>query len=400
MPIPMHGMRSSTSLASINELPNELLCLIFELAHETALLDFRRFFRHDKLTWTTAGTLLSLIWTLSSVSRRWRNLVHSMPSWWTVIPLIDWLHSPWTLEDFAKLSANRPLTLVTNVVDDKLRVRLNSLQTSEVLPRIHTVWIAAPSSARYDEEELSRVRDLVESLALPGLQHVVLHWLLICLDIEWVRNWVAVLARQLVSIQLYNTDLWPLHHHQSLPTMSFPRLDKLTFSRYYECVTSLLVHGVFPSLTELHLGLTLTTEVSSRTMPALRLLTMSAGREDSYRLPFVFLDAAPRLERVEFASRDDFCKELLLYRFHLGHQVPFVQAINAPSLKCLALRGGTLRLSALQKINEHRSALVAPPHDWDIKLEYVRLESDDEKPLPVWWAEQEECMLEEARLAR
>ncbi|KZT54791.1 hypothetical protein CALCODRAFT_485269 [Calocera cornea HHB12733] len=162
----------------------------------------------------------------------------------------------------------------------------------------------------------------------------------------------------------------------------FPRLQRLRLERldYPSIGMDLLYFGELPSLPELHLGLVFTSlALLTRLMPALRLLILHPANIEFCLVPFDFFDLSPQLECVELKS--DRCKleERFLERFCPSSAVDGdIAHINAPSLKRLVIRGGSLIKPMLQEMMAYRAQSVFPPHDWDIELEDVFVVSEDD----------------------
>ncbi|KZO93989.1 hypothetical protein CALVIDRAFT_539363 [Calocera viscosa TUFC12733] len=287
--------------------------------------------------------------------------------------------SPFSLRDFVRGSGTRKLTLVANMTNEDLCSAFDTLERLGALPRVHSMRVVLHSRDRTPRCLLCAVG----ARSLSGLRHLSLSDVSLHPDFKPHWSWFSALAGQLTSIELCRTRSPSSVRLPVFPTLAFSRLRCLTFHRYGEHVLPLLVNGIFPSLTQLHLGHAATCEAPSRLMPSLRLLTMEAKNADCSRLPFIFFKLAPKLDCVEFTSGNDYYKEHFLEHFEFAYKkATYDKALShAPSLRRVVLRGGTLtlRMSILQKINHRREALVLPPHLWDVELENVQLVSDHEK---------------------
>ncbi|KZO93988.1 hypothetical protein CALVIDRAFT_565955 [Calocera viscosa TUFC12733] len=374
-------------VGSICKLPTDLLSLIFESAHDAAAFELINSGFDEVITRATARTLICLLSTLLSVNRAWRHLALSLRSIWTVVPILNELNSPLSLEDFVERSGSRPLTLVACMSKDDLRPVIDALDPLMVLSRVHSLSIMILHwDAGYPVFLWT-----VELWKFPALQHFALSGIYLYPNLEEAWNWFTGLADQLASLELGRAGL-PNHSLLPIvPTIPYSHLQHLTFHAYHDGIAALLCNGIFPTLTELHLGTVMTEDVPSRPMPALRLLTIEAGNFISFHnvicshLAIILIELAPKLDCLVFTSGIDYHHERLLLMFEFGYGHAIRGPIHAPSLKRLVLRRGTLRRSTLQMVSEHRQALVCPAHEWDIDLENVQLVSDAEKPWSGSW---------------
>ncbi|KZO93986.1 hypothetical protein CALVIDRAFT_565954 [Calocera viscosa TUFC12733] len=365
-------------VGSICKLPNELMSLIFDSAHDTAAFELANSGFDEVITRTTARTLICLLSTLLSVNRTWRHLARSLCTIWTVVPIVKELNSPFSLEDFVERSGSRPLTLVACMSKDELRRVFDALDPLMVLSRVHSLSIAI---LRWDAGYPVFLWT-VDRWNFPALKHFALSGIYLYPNLEGAWNWFTGLADQVTSIELGTVYL---PHHDGIlpiiPTIPCSHLERLTVHYYYEDIAALLSNGVFPKLNVFQLRNVVTDKVPSRPLPALRLLIIEEGYSVCSRLALALIELAPRLDCLVFLAWTGYYHENFLSRFEVGDGHASAGPIHAPSLKRLVLRDGILRKSTLQRVSQRRQALVYPAHEWNIQLENVQLVEDGDETL-------------------
>ncbi|KAJ7628359.1 hypothetical protein FB45DRAFT_36543 [Roridomyces roridus] len=156
--------KNARVLSCLRRMPPEILCLIFSWTLPSS---------DDLACWSFRSQVRNSPWTLTWVSRRWREIALSAPSLWSLVHVGGGQISRYR---------SRSLMIQTQVQRARaLQIHFNGHDTEDPTPQLNLFKLLSKHSARWEELSLSLTWALlprVEALRdnLPALQRLRLGW--------------------------------------------------------------------------------------------------------------------------------------------------------------------------------------------------------------------------------
>ncbi|KZT58389.1 hypothetical protein CALCODRAFT_482480 [Calocera cornea HHB12733] len=301
---------------TIGRLPTDILAIIFEFVHEALVLDMTQTdSRPDSsaeegvIDIFTSPALMKLLSTLCSVDRIWKNLTHSLPYIWAVIPILDPTTPLQSIEHFVQRSRCLSLTLFIDInLADLLHAALGLMERYDALPRVKSVNVVPldyGDPTALDEQHFPRLKRLDLYEFFP--RHLPILW-----------SWLEEHAERLECLDLaYVYFPFDTFHVAHLPILSLPRLNRLRLDHADDWLSAKLLEGSLPSLTELHIyDIDFPMDqLPSESMPSMRILAFQASQDGKCCLLFRMAELSHGLESITFTNHNAYYHERCLERF-------------------------------------------------------------------------------------
>ncbi|EJU02878.1 hypothetical protein DACRYDRAFT_106961 [Dacryopinax primogenitus] len=366
---------------AINNLPSELLGLIFQFAHTQAVEDLQdawlanaknmavQFAASTRRTSTkqpndtASRNLALLVHALYSVCTLWKDISTSMSALWAVISLAPRFNLPCTPQRFLELSAGNRITLVmeVNAVNTKHgSLMLRTMDQCDALQRVFCLYLRIATRESY----LDFIEHRFSSLEHLHLCAPYFPW---APELEdWA--WLGAHSLTLISFDMWSGGGWTIYQYP----IPFPRLEQVDVHSVGDYSLRALEAIALVSQEMFFSGLLST----NPTNPVANLRQLCLEGYVDYNVLNGILESSPKLESITILSgalREDIF-DGLIRRLHQPSRV-----LHAPSVRSFRIVGGTLLRTNLQ-VFVNLCGSISLPNVNTLTLERVRfiqLEDED-----------------------